>query len=69
MFFKLLQYLNSNDQFLQIQPTCPPKGTTVEKIRKIRSRDFNITKVGNKSYGIDHITGNVINIYSIILLL
>ncbi len=38
----------------------------VEKIRKIRSRDFNITKVGNKSYGgIDHITGNVINIYSL----
>ncbi len=64
MFFKLLQYLNSNDQLLQIQPTCPLKGTTVEKIRKIRSRDLNyITKVWNKSYGIDHITGNVMNIY------
>ena len=35
----------------------------VEKIRKIRSRDFNITKIGNKSYGIDHVTGSVINIY------
>ena len=52
MFFKLLQYLNSNDQF---------------QIRKIQTYDFNITKVGNKYYGIDHITANVINIYNFIL--
>ncbi len=39
-------------------------GLRVEKIRKILSFDFNITKVGNKFYGIDHITTNVINIYS-----
>ncbi len=38
------------------------RGTRVEKIRKIRSYDFNITKVGNKFYGVDHITANEKNI-------
>ncbi len=38
-------------------------GLRVKKIRKILSFDFNITKVGNKFYGIDHIIANVINIY------
>ena len=47
----------------QIYPTCTPRGTRVEKIKKNRSYDFNITKVGNKFYVIDHITANVINIY------
>ena len=35
----------------------------VEKIRKIRSFDFNITKVGNKFYGKVHFTAKVINIH------
>ena len=32
-------------------------------IRKIRSFDFNITKVRNKFYGIDHITANFLHYF------
>ncbi len=59
--------MNSHNQVLEMYPTCPPWGTREEKIRKIRSNDFNITKAENKLYGIDHITANVINIYYRIL--
>ncbi len=38
--------------------------TRIEKIKKF---DHVISKVGNKFYGIDHITANVINIYYAIL--
>ena len=61
------EYQNKNHKIKTGQKTgfktCPQRGTRVEKIRKIRSYDFNITKAGNKFYSIDHITANVINIY------
>ncbi len=52
------------NNFFKFNLLVPHGGLRVEKIRKIRSFDFYITKVGNKFYGIDHITANVINIYS-----